>query len=106
MALLNTANSGYPLSNSHCSAASLECIADDNASSSRYPLFIKKSLKPTQQNPEGGIVEHEAPIDASNVAFYDEKGKTAVKLGSKVTDKGKKVRVNKKTGKEIKEAKK
>ena len=29
--------------------------------------MIKKSLKPSQQNPEGGIVEKEAPIDASNV---------------------------------------
>jgi len=68
--------------------------------------LAKKALKPTQANPEGGIVEQEAPIDASNVAFYDEKSKGTVKLGSKVNDKGKKVRINKKTGKEIKEAKK
>lgn len=68
--------------------------------------LVKKSLKPTQQNPDGGIVEHEAPINASNVAFYDNKAKAAVKLGTKVNEKGKKVRVNKKTGKEIKEAKK
>ncbi len=68
--------------------------------------LVKKSLKPTQANPEGGITEHEAPIDASNVVFYDAKAKSAVKLGSKVNEKGKKVRINKKTGKEIKEAKK
>ena len=68
--------------------------------------MIKKTLKPSQNNPEGGIVEQEAPIDASNVAFYDNKAKAAVKLGAKVNEKGKKVRVNKKTGKEIKEAKK
>ena len=68
--------------------------------------LAKKALKPTQANPEGRIVEQEAPIDASNVAFYDEKSKETVKLGSKVNDKGKKVRINKKTGKEIKEAKK
>ena len=68
--------------------------------------LVKKSLKPTQANPEGGISEHEAPIDASNVVFYDAKAKSAVKLGSKVNEKGKKVRINKKTGKEIKEAKK
>ena len=68
--------------------------------------LVKKSLKPTQANPEGGISEHEAPIDASNVVFYDTKAKSAVKLGSKVNEKGKKVRINKKTGKEIKEAKK
>ena len=68
--------------------------------------LVKKSLKPTQANPEGGISEHEAPIDAYNVVFYDTKAKSAVKLGSKVNEKGKKVRINKKTGKEIKEAKK
>jgi large subunit ribosomal protein L24 len=68
--------------------------------------LVKKSLKPTQANPEGGITEHEAPIDASNVVFYDSKAKSGVKLGSKVNEKGKKVRINKKTGKEIKEAKK
>jgi len=68
--------------------------------------LVKKSMKPTQANPDGGIVEHEAPIDASNVVFYDAKAKGGVKLGTKINDKGKKVRINKKTGKEIKEAKK
>ncbi len=68
--------------------------------------LMKKTLKPTQQNPDGGIVEREAPIDASNVVFFDEKAKSTVKLGSKVNEKGVKVRYNKKTGKEIKEAKK
>jgi large subunit ribosomal protein L24 len=68
--------------------------------------LMKKTLKPTQQNPDGGIVEREAPIDASNVVFFDEKAKSKVKLGNKVNEKGVKVRYNKKTGKEIKEAKK
>jgi len=60
----------------------------------------KKHQKPTQANPDGQIVEIYAPIDVSNVAYYDEKSKKAVKIGYKVVD-GKKVRVNKKTGKEI-----
>jgi large subunit ribosomal protein L24 len=34
---------------------------------------VKKALKPSQQNPDGGIVEQEAPIDASNVKKYDKK---------------------------------
>lgn len=68
--------------------------------------IIKKSLKPSQQNPDGGIIEHEAPIDASKVAFYDEKAKTTTKIGYKVNADGSKVRINKKSGKEIKEAKK
>ena len=58
-----------------------------------------------RQNPEGGIVEKEAPIDASNVASYDTKAKEIVKLGYKIED-GKKVRVNKKTGAVIENKKK
>lgn len=68
--------------------------------------MIKKSLKPSQANPEGGIVEKEAPIDASNVMLYDKKAKQAGRVGYKVNDKGVKVRVFKKSGNEVKEAKK
>lgn len=68
--------------------------------------MIKKSLKPSQQNPEGGVVEMEAPIDASNVMLYDKKSKSAERVGYKMDDKGNKVRVMKKSGKEVKEAKK
>ena len=67
--------------------------------------IVKKHLKPSQANPDGGIVEHEAPIHVSNVALYDSKTKKTVKVGYKVED-GEKVRVNKKTGKEIKGGKK
>ena len=65
----------------------------------------KKHIKPSQSDPEGGIQTVEAPIDASNVAYYDTKAKAKVKLGYKFED-GKKVRVNKATGEVIKENKK
>ena len=68
--------------------------------------MIKKSLKPTQANPEGGVIEREAPIHVSNVMLYDKKEKVASRVGNSVNAKGKKVRVLKKTGKEVKEAKK
>lgn len=67
--------------------------------------MIKKSLKPTQANPEGGVIEVEAPIHASNVMVYDEKAKKAGRVGYIGTGKDK-VRINKKTGKEIKGGKK
>ncbi|MCF7925196.1 MAG: 50S ribosomal protein L24 [Candidatus Izimaplasma sp.] len=35
--------------------------------------IIKKHAKPTQNNPEGGIMEYEAPIHASNVMIVDGK---------------------------------
>ena len=67
--------------------------------------MIKKSLKPNQQNPEGGVIEKEAPINASNVMLYDKKSKSVSRVGYKVED-GKKTRSFKKSGNEIKEAKK
>ena len=62
----------------------------------------KKNKKPTQANPKGGQIDIYAPIDASNVAFYDEKAKKAVKIGYKFDKDGNKVRFNKSTKKEIK----
>ena len=52
------------------------------------------------------LIEKEAPIDASNVMYYDKKSKSAERVGYKTNDKGEKVRVLKKSGTEIKEAKK
>lgn len=66
----------------------------------------KKHLKPTQANPDGGIVEKEMPIHVSNVMVYDEKAKQASKVGYKIEEDKKgnktKVRVLKKTGATLK----
>lgn len=59
--------------------------------------MVKKHQKPTQANPDGGIIEKEAPIHVSNVMAYDAKAKEASRIGYK-EEKGKKVRVLKKTG--------
>ena len=32
--------------------------------------FMKRHTRPSQQNPQGGIVEREAPIHASNAMLY------------------------------------
>ena len=58
--------------------------------------FVKKALRPTQQNPQGGIAEKEAPIHISNVKLLHNGEPT--KVGYKVLDNGEKVRVAKKTG--------
>lgn len=72
-------------------------------------LKIKKHLKPSQANPDGGIVELDRPIDASNVMLLDPKEKTRTKIGykfvtetTKKDDVTKKVRFAKKSGKELK----
>ena len=59
---------------------------------------VTKHAKPSQANPQGGIVQQSAPIDASNV-MYVSKG-TASRVGFKVEG-GKKVRYAKATGEVI-----
>ena len=60
--------------------------------------MITKHTKPSTANPQGGIVNQEAAIDASNV-MYVENGKVT-RVGFEIKD-GKKVRVAKSTGKVI-----
>ena len=60
--------------------------------------MVTKHTKPNAGNPQGGIVKHEAAIDASNVMLVVD-GK-ATRVGFEITD-GKKVRVAKATGKVI-----
>ncbi|MCB1164708.1 MAG: 50S ribosomal protein L24, partial [Leptospiraceae bacterium] len=61
---------------------------------------IKKFMRPTQENPQGGVIEVEAPMDLSNVLFYDSKKKKGVRLGRKQED-GKMVRVTRPEGKTV-----
>lgn len=69
--------------------------------------MVKKHMKPTQANPDGGIVEKEAKIDVSNVMAYDEKAKTASRVGYKFVENKdgsqSKVRYYKKSGNVIKD---
>jgi large subunit ribosomal protein L24 len=62
---------------------------------------VKRHTKPSQKNPQGGIVEREGSIHISNVALWDATERRVVKVGSKVNEAGKRVRVDKKTGAEI-----
>ena len=60
--------------------------------------FIKKSTRPSQENPNGGIVEKEASLHVSNVLVV-QSGDTS-RLGYRVLDDGSKVRILKKTNEE------
>ncbi|MCP4912623.1 MAG: 50S ribosomal protein L24 [Oligoflexia bacterium] len=54
--------------------------------------LVKKAMKPTQENPTGGFVEVERPIDLSNVSIVSPKTKKATRV--RIEDKdGKKVRI-------------
>ncbi len=62
--------------------------------------IVTKRVKPTAENPQGGLVEKEAPIHISNVMLVDPKKGVPTRVGYKIKD-GKKVRYSKKTGEEI-----
>jgi large subunit ribosomal protein L24 len=64
--------------------------------------ICKKATKPNAKNPQGGIVEQEAPIHISNLQVIDAKTGKPTKVGRKVTAEGKIVRYAKKSGEEIK----
>jgi large subunit ribosomal protein L24 len=58
---------------------------------------VKKHAKPSQDNPQGGILNLEAPIHVSNVMAIDPKSGEPTRVGYK-EENGKKVRVAKKSG--------
>jgi large subunit ribosomal protein L24 len=64
-------------------------------------MKVKRHTKPSQKNPQGGIIEREGSIHISNVALWNAAERRAIKVGSKVNDAGKRVRIDKKTGAEI-----
>ena len=63
---------------------------------------VTKATKPNAKNPQGGLVKMEAPIHASNLQLVDPKSGKATRVGYKVNEDGKKVRISKKSGEEIK----
>ncbi|WP_167613217.1 50S ribosomal protein L24 [Maribellus sediminis] len=64
--------------------------------------MIKKHTKPNAEAPQGGIVEKEAPVHISNLMLVDPKTGAATRVGRKLNDDGKLVRISKKSGEEIK----
>ncbi|MCY9806634.1 50S ribosomal protein L24 [Lentilactobacillus senioris] len=62
--------------------------------------MVKKHNKASQSNPQGGIVDTEAPIHVSNVMLIDPSNNEPTRVGFRVED-GKKVRFSKKSDKAI-----
>ncbi|MDD4308938.1 MAG: 50S ribosomal protein L24 [Candidatus Cloacimonetes bacterium] len=62
--------------------------------------MIKKHAKPTQRNPQGGIITMEAPVQASNVMLFNEKLNAVSKPVIQVRE-GVRIRVCKKSGDEL-----
>lgn len=60
--------------------------------------IVHRHTKPTQQLPQGGIIENEAPVHVSNVQLLCSRCNNVARTGRKVLDGGKKVRYCKKCG--------
>lgn len=60
----------------------------------------KKHVKPSQEHPQGGRIDLEAPIALSSVLPYSEKADAPSRIRIARTDDGKKIRVLKKCGSE------
>jgi large subunit ribosomal protein L24 len=61
---------------------------------------VQRHTRPSQTNPQGGIVNKEAPLHVSNVACVDPKNGQATRVGFR-TEGDKKVRFAKKSGEVI-----
>lgn len=63
---------------------------------------VKRNLKRDIRNPQGGVKEFTRPLPVSNVAIVDPATKKPSKIGYTFDKAGNKVRVFKRSGKEIK----
>ena len=80
----------------------LKVLVEKNRAIVEGVNIVSKSAKPSAKNPQGGIVKMEAPIHISNLTLIDPKSGKATRVAIKKTDDGKKVRIAKKSGEEIK----
>jgi len=61
--------------------------------------IVKKHARPTQDNPQGGIMEKEASVHISNIMLVV--GGKPTRVGFKTLENGKKVKISKTTGEVI-----
>ena len=64
--------------------------------------LVSKHTKPNSDNPQGGILQKEAPVDISNLMLVDPGTGEPTRIGRKLDKNGKLVRYSKKSGEEIK----
>lgn len=79
----------------------IEMLGEKNKALVEGINVVKKHQKPSASNPQGGIIEKEAPIHLSNLMYVDAAGK-ASRIGRKMDENGKLVRYSKETKEIIK----
>ena len=78
----------------------LKVLSEKNKAIVEGVNMVSKHMKPTSQNPQGGIVKKEAAIHISNLALIDPKSGEATRIGYRIED-NKKVRFSKKSNEVI-----
>lgn len=76
----------------------LKVLRDEGKVIAEGVNVVKRHMKPSQLNPDGGIVEKEKPINISNVMYLCPKCNKGVRLGVKVLQDGTKQRYCKSCG--------
>ncbi len=79
----------------------LKVFTDENRVLVAGINMIKRHVRPTQDDPDGGVKTYAAPIAISNVAHLDPKDGKPTRVGFKTLKDGKKVRVAKRSGEVI-----
>ncbi|MEE2954475.1 MAG: 50S ribosomal protein L24 [Bacteroidota bacterium] len=64
--------------------------------------LVSRHTKPNANAQEGGIIKKEAPIHMSNVMLIDPKSGEPTRIYVQKNKEGRKIRISKKTGEEIK----
>ena len=65
--------------------------------------MVKRHMRPTPGRPNApvGVIEKEGPVHVSNVAIVDPKDHKPTRIGSKLNEQGKRVRVTRRSGAEL-----
>ena len=70
----------------------MQVIMGENANDTRVLIegvnIVTKHLKPNASNPQGSIVQEEAPIHISNVMLWDAKSKAGTRVSRERTETG------------------
>ena len=74
----------------------LKVIPKENKAVVEKINIVKKHVRPTPNNPQGGIIEKEAPIHLSNLLLFCSRCNRGVRTGKKILEDGRKVRYCKK----------
>jgi large subunit ribosomal protein L24 len=63
--------------------------------------IAKRHQRPTRMTMQGGIIDKDMPIDASNVAIISPSDGKPTRVGYRIDDQGNKVRICKRTGADL-----